>query len=47
MDLFAKIIDWSQPLTIYTEHFIFGVSQGYEYVSNNTKQHPGALSFIS
>ena len=36
-----------QPLTIFAKHFILGVSQGYEYASDKTKQMPGALSFIS
>ena len=26
---------------------VLGVSQGYEYVSDKTKQNPSALSFIS
>ena len=47
MELFAKIVDCPQPLTIFAEHFILFVSQGYEYASDKTKQNPGALSFIS
>ena len=47
MELFAKIVDCIQPLTIFTEHFILFVSQGYEYVSDKTKQNPGVLSFTS
>ena len=47
MELFAKIIDCIQPVTIFAEHFILFVSQGYEYASDKTKQYPGELSFIS
>ena len=46
MELFAKIVDCIQPLTIFAEQFILGVSHGYEYASDKTKQNPGALSFI-
>ena len=46
-DLFAKIVDCIQPLTIFSENFLLGVSQDYEYASDKTKQSPGALSFIS
>ena len=46
MELFAKIVDCIQPFTIFAEHFILGVSQGYEYASDKTKQNNGALSFI-
>ena len=46
MEVFAKIIDCIQPLTILEKHFILGVSQGFEYASDKTK-HLGALSFIS
>ena len=42
-----KIVDCIQPLTIFAKHFILGVSQGYEYVSDKTKQNPDALSLIS
>ena len=46
-ELFAKIVDCIQePLTISAEHFILGVSQGYEYTSDNTKQNPGSLFFF-
>ena len=47
MQLFAKLIDCIQPLIIFAKHFTLGVSQGYEYASDKTKQSPGALSFIS
>ena len=47
MELFAKIVDCIQPLTIFSKHFILFVSQGYEYASDRTKQNPGILSFIS
>ena len=47
MELFANIVDCIQPLTIFGEYFILGVSQGYEYASYKTKRNPGALSFIS
>ena len=42
-----KIVDFTQPLTIFAKHFILPVSQGYEYASDKTKQNPGALSIIS
>ena len=44
MELFAKIIDCIQPSTILAKHFILGVSHGYEYASDKTKQNPGTLS---
>ena len=44
MNLFVKIVDCIQPLTIFGKHFILGVSQGYEYASDKTKQNSGALS---
>ena len=47
MEIFAEIVDCIQLSTIFVEHPILGVSQGYEYISNKTKQNPGALSFIS
>ena len=47
MKLFAKIVNCIQPLTIFAKHFILGVSQGYKYASDKTKQNPGALSLIS
>ena len=40
MELSAKIVDCSQPLTIYANHFILGVSQGYEFASDKAKQNP-------
>ena len=46
VELSAKIFDCIQPLTIFAKHFISGVSQGYEYVSDEAKQNPGALSLI-
>ena len=42
----VKYLRWSFHIS-FSEHFILGVSQGYEYTSNKTKQNPGALSFIS
>ena len=44
MELFAKIIDCIQPSTILAKHFILGISHGYEYASDKTKQNPGTLS---
>ena len=46
MEFSAKIIDCIQPLTIFAKHFISGVSQDYEYVSDKAKQNPVALSLI-
>ena len=46
MEFSTKIVDCIQPLTIFAKHFILGVSQGYEYVSDKAKQNPGALSLI-
>ena len=40
MELFAKIVDYIEPLTIFATHVILGVSQGYE-------KNPVAFSFIS
>ena len=42
----AEIVGCIQPLTIFAKHFILGVSQGCEYVSDKVKQNPGALSLI-
>ena len=47
MELFVKIVDCIQPLTILEKHFILGLSQGYNYASDKTNQNPGALSLIS
>ena len=47
MEFFAEIVDCIHLSTIFAEHFILGVSQGYEYVSNKTKPNPDALSFTS
>ena len=47
MELFVKIVDCIQPLTILEKHFILGLPQGYNYASDKTKQNPGALSLIS
>ena len=47
MELFVKIVDRIQPVTILEKHFILGLSQGYNYASDKTKQNPGALSLIS
>ena len=47
MEFSTKIVDCIQPLTIFAKHFILGVSQGYEYASDKTKQNLGALSLIS
>ena len=30
----TKIVGYIQPLNIFTKHFMLGVSQGYEYVSD-------------
>ena len=47
MGLFPKIVDCIQPFTIFTKHFTLGISQGYEYAYDKTKQNRGALSLIS
>ena len=47
MDASAKLVECIQPLTVFTKRSILGISQGFEYVSNKTKQKPTALSFIS
>ena len=46
MKLFAKIVDCAQPLAIFGKHFMLGVSQHCEYVSDKTKQNPSALSLV-
>ena len=46
MGFSTKIVDCIQSLTIFAKHFILGVSQRYEYVSDEAKQNPGALSLI-
>ena len=46
MELSTKIVDCIQPFTIFEKHFILGVSQGYEYVSDKAKQNTGASSLI-
>ena len=46
MDLFAKIVDCIQLLTIFAKHIILGVSHDNEYACNKDKQNPGALPFI-
>ena len=46
MELFAKIVDCVQPLTIFAKYLILGVSQGYEYTFDKTKQNLGELSLI-
>ena len=47
MEPFAEIVDCIELWTIFVEHFTLGVSQGYEFASNKSKQNPGALPFIS
>ena len=47
MEHFAKLVNGIQPLTIFTKRSILDVSQGYDYTSDNTKQKPGAMKFIS
>ena len=47
MKLFAIIVDRIQSLTVFAKHYILGVSQGYEYASDKSKQNPGVLSLIS
>ena len=42
----TKVVGCIQPLNIFAKHFILGVSHGYEYVSDKTKQNPGVLSLI-
>ena len=46
MEFSTKIVDCIQLLTIFAKHFVIGVSQGCEYVSDKAKQNPGALSLI-
>ena len=46
MDL-LKIVDCIQPLSIFAKLFRLSVLQGYEYASDETRQNPGILSFIS
>ena len=47
MGLFAETVGCIQPLIIFPKHFVLGVSQGYKYASDKTKQNPDALSLIS
>ena len=47
MELFAKIVHCIQPLTIFAKQLILGVSQVYEYVSDDIKQNHAALSLAS
>ena len=47
MELFAKLVDCIQPLTVFGKHSILGISQAFEYASDKTKQKPGAFSFMS
>ena len=48
MGLFTKIVDYIQLLPIFVKHnILLFVSQSYEYLSDKTKQTPGALSVIS
>ena len=48
MGLFTKIVDYIQLLPIFVKHnILLFVSQSYEYLSDKTKQNPGALSVIS
>ena len=46
MDLSVKIAACIQPLTIFAKHVTLGVSQGYEYASDEVKQIPVALLLI-
>ena len=32
IELYGKIVDWIQLLTVFAERSMLGVSQGYEYV---------------
>ena len=48
MGLFTKTVDYIQLLPIFVKHnILLFVSQSYEYLSDKTKQNPGALSVIS
>ena len=47
MEIYAERVDCIQLLTGLAKHSILGVSQAYEYVSDETKLKSGALSFIS
>ena len=38
MKNFANIVDYSQPLTIFTKSSILGISHCYGYASDKTKQ---------
>ena len=46
MELFPNIVDYIQPLTIFTKHSILGVLQG-RCASGKTKEKLGVLLFIS
>ena len=46
MEFSTKIVDCIHPFTIFAKHFMLGVSQSYEYVSDKAKQNPGVLSLI-
>ena len=46
MEIFANIVDYIQPLTIFVKHSMLGASQG-RCGSVKTKEKLGALSFIS
>ena len=47
MEFFAKMGVSFQTLTIFPKQFTLGVSQGYEFASDKTKQNSSALSYIS
>ena len=47
MKLFANIVDYSQPLTIFAKRSILGISHCYGYASDKTKQKFDGMSFIS
>ena len=48
MGLFTKTVDYIQLLPIFVKHnILLFVSQSYEYLSDKTKENPGALSVIS
>ena len=45
MEFSAKIVECIQPFTIFAKRSMLSISQGYEYVSNKSKQKHGLLSF--
>ena len=46
MELSAKTIDCIQPFNVFAKHFVLGVSQDFEYVSDKAKENPDASSLL-